>query len=575
MLTVLDIFLKAHGTRPWLVLLCLLCGSVAEVASISTLLPVVTALAGDEAASASPLNQGVQTAMLALGVQPTLGPLLIAVSGFMALKAILSFAALTYAGVASARVAIGLRRRLIEALFGAQWRYYTDQSAGRFANAIANDAGRAGAAYLLAAQVIAYGVQGIGYSVVAVLVDWKLACLGLVAGAAITGALSQLVRLSRSSGNKQTYRTSDLTVHTVDMLANIKPLKTMDRWQVSLQAMSSTLARLKKSLVLQELSRQGLRQGQDVLLAVLIGGAIYFAHTVWRVPLPELVVSGIIFFQLVSIIGKLQKYLQQSAEFESAYLRTEALIAEAEGIRETWGGDATPEIEGGFAFRGVTFAHGDRAVIRDLDLDIPANAITVFMGPSGSGKTTIVDLLIGLHRAQSGEILIGGRPIETIDMQAWRRMIGYVPQELNLLHASVRDNIALGDPDIDDGEIWHALEQVDARDFVASLPHGLDTDVGETGGKLSGGQRQRISMARALAARPKVLVLDEVTSALDPATEAAIVQNIAHLQGRYTIVAITHRPAWTEIADRLFDVDAGRVTEAPRRAGGGDRALNG
>ncbi len=561
MLTVFHIFLKAKGTRPWLVLICLLVGGLAEMASISTLLPVITTLSGDEAGNASPLNGMVRDLMLAVGVQPTLGPMIIMMSGFMVLKAALSFGALSYAGVASARVAIDLRRSLIGALFGAQWRFYSDQSRGRFANAIANDAGRAGSAYLLTARVMAYGVQAVAYVAVAVMVDWKLAALGLMAGAFVTTALGQLVRLSRRAGDKQTDRTSDLTVQTVDMLSNIKPLKTMDRWHGSLLAMTTTLKRLKRSLVRRELSKQGLLQGGDALVTILIGVAIYAAHTFWRIPLPELVVSGIIFFQLVSIISKLQKFLQQSAELESAYLRTEELIAEAEANREDWPGTADPRVAGGFTFRNVSFAHDKLPVLHNLDLDIPAGAITVFMGPSGSGKTTIVDLLIGLHRVGAGEIRIGDAPIATIDMAKWRGMIGYVPQELSLLHASVRDNITLGDPDIGDDAIWAALAQVHADDFVRSLPAGLDTDVGETGGKLSGGQRQRISLARALAAGPRVLILDEVTSALDPETEAAIVENIAALNnGRYTIVAITHRPAWTAIADRLYRVGGGAVT---------------
>ncbi|MEQ9123263.1 MAG: ATP-binding cassette domain-containing protein [Alphaproteobacteria bacterium] len=150
--------------------------------------------------------------------------------------------------------------------------------------------------------------------------------------------------------------------------------------------------------------------------------------------------------------------------------------------------------------------------------------------------------------------------------------IGYVPQELNLLHASVRDNITLGDQDITDARIWAALREVNAAEFVERLPDGLDTTVGETGAKLSGGQRQRISLARALVVEPEVLILDEVTSALDPETEAQIVGNIAALNsGRYTIIAITHRPAWTDIADRLFKVEDGAVVEM-REGGPASRA---
>ena len=156
--------------------------------------------------------------------------------------------------------------------------------------------------------------------------------------------------------------------------------------------------------------------------------------------------------------------------------------------------------------------------------------------------------------------MIGDAPIDDVDIKAWRRRIGYVPQELSLLHANIRENITLGDETISDELVWAALEQVSAKEFVSAMPDGLDTDVGEMGGKLSGGQRQRISLARALVTGPEVLVLDEVTSALDPTSEAAIVENIAALNGRYTIIAITHRPAWTEIADKLYQVSPGSVT---------------
>jgi ATP-binding cassette subfamily C protein len=136
-----------------------------------------------------------------------------------------------------------------------------------------------------------------------------------------------------------------------------------------------------------------------------------------------------------------------------------------------------------------------------------------------------------------------------------------VPQELSLLHESVRTNISFGDASIADADILEAMEKAGAGEFLRSLPEGLDTNVGEMGGKLSGGQRQRISLARALVGNPSIIILDEVTSALDPTTEAEIIKNIAALGRQYTIIAITHRPAWTKVADRLYRVSAGTVKQ--------------
>jgi len=148
-------------------------------------------------------------------------------------------------------------------------------------------------------------------------------------------------------------------------------------------------------------------------------------------------------------------------------------------------------------------------------------------------------------------------------------MIGYVPQELTLFHTTVAENITLGNASLDDEQIWHALALAGAAEFIRELPRGLLTDVGEMGSKLSGGQRQRIAIARAIVSRPQLLILDEVTSALDPATERDICERISSLGDDFTIVAITHRPAWTAIAARVYNLADGKVreVESSRRSG--------
>jgi ATP-binding cassette subfamily C protein len=247
---------------------------------------------------------------------------------------------------------------------------------------------------------------------------------------------------------------------------------------------------------------------------------------------------------------------------EAAHVSAMQTLVEAESEREANPGRKSPDIaSASLRFENVHFSHGQKTVLEGVTLEIPVNAITVLSGPSGAGKTTLIDLLIGLHRPDSGSIYIGAVPLEEVDLTRWRTQIGYVPQELTLFHDTVRANLTFGDASIPDSAIHAALREAGASSFVGQLSGGLDTDVGEMGSKLSGGQRQRLSLARALVTKPKVLVLDEVTSALDPATEGEIVQNVAGLRGNYTIIAITHRPAWVQVADRLYSVSGGRVKE--------------
>ena len=568
---VFKIFFSAEGTRPFLVLFSLLLAALAEAVGIGTLLPAAMVIAGQED-KPSALSEGIRSVIESFGISATFGNLILIFTAAMLFKALLSFLVNSYAGISASRVAVRLRQRMIAATVEASWHFYAEQRGGRFANAISNEATRAGNAYLQAAQLVSLVVQTIIYAVIALALDWRLAVSGLAVGIVLTALMSRLIRISKRAGYQQTDRTAELTIYIVDMLSNIKALKTMHRYAPMQKSIGRTLRRLRRSLITGELAQNGLSQGNDAMITIVVAAGVFVAHSVWNISLAQLVVSGLIFFKIIELVPKLQKAVQRSARLESSYLRTMELIEAAEAHRERKMGKIDPVLLTACRFDNVSFSHGKTQIVKDVDLEIPAQGITVLKGPSGAGKTTIIDLLIGLYEPDQGCILIDKTPLQEIDIFKWRRKIGYVPQELSLLHASIRDNITLGDDTIADSDVMQALKLAGAETFIEELAGGLDSDVGEMGGKLSGGQRQRISLARALVTSPEVLILDEVTSALDPATEQEIIGNIAALSGKYTIVAITHRPAWTAIADRLYDVARGKVTPVAVAKGARRRA---
>ena len=200
-------------------------------------------------------------------------------------------------------------------------------------------------------------------------------------------------------------------------------------------------------------------------------------------------------------------------------------------------------------------------VIRDVNLLIPVGSRIALVGRTGGGKTTAAHLLLGLYRPQQGNILLDGIALQDSELQSWQACCAMVPQQIVLLDSSVRENVAFGieRDSIDDNQVWEALEAAQLAEFVADLPFGLYTVVGENGIRLSGGQRQRLALARAFFKKAELLVLDEATSALDNKTESEVMDALELIARRCTTVVIAHRLSTVKHCDRIYEFEAGRI----------------
>ena len=245
---------------------------------------------------------------------------------------------------------------------------------------------------------------------------------------------------------------------------------------------------------------------------------------------------------------------------ESAFWSLKKGIQEAQRAEELLSTGTVATLEQSIQLHAVTFSYDQHQVLTNVNLEIPAGRLTTLIGPSGSGKTTVVDLVIGLIRPQSGSVRVDGIPLTELDLKAWRHMIGYVPQETLLLHDSILHNVTLDDPELSEQDAVQALQAAGAWEFISRIPAGIHSTVGERGTKLSGGQRQRIMIARALVHKPRLLILDEATSALDPENAAAIGKTMEDLRGHLTILAISHQTAMVETADRVYRLHDGGVS---------------
>jgi ATP-binding cassette subfamily C protein len=201
-------------------------------------------------------------------------------------------------------------------------------------------------------------------------------------------------------------------------------------------------------------------------------------------------------------------------------------------------------------------------VLDQVNLTLPIPGVLAVVGRSGAGKSTLVHTLLGLVDTSAGSIRLGEHEFTAAPLRAWRRAIGYVPQETILFHASIRDNLTLVKPNASQAEIESAARRAHAFDFIAAWPEGFDTIIGDQGVKLSGGQRQRLGIARALLTSPRLLLMDEAMSALDTESEAELLRTIEDLRREMGILIVAHRLGAVRTADSICVLDAGRVVEA-------------
>ena len=495
--------------------------------------------------------------------------IILVVQGVVTYNRVMIFARLSELGTAN------VRRALFETLIGLPVVFFEKNRLGDLVSRLTADVDRL---YNVFSVTIAEFARQIIILIVGILflaiTNWKLSAIMLVTfPVVIIGAIfvGKYIRKLSKERQKELAETNNILGETVQ---NIQTVKSFTSELAELRRYNY---RIDKVIVVALKYARGRAAFATFIVTVLFGALFFVIWMGMRMVSDGTLTAGglLTFTTYTAIIGG------AIASVGSFYTEIIGAVGATDRIREILGEDreiqvtldskeqAPYELDGTIRYDNVHFSYPTRSdvpVLKGLSLEVGNGQKVALVGASGAGKSTIVQLLLKYYDLQTGTITVGGRDIQQLDTQRYRKSLAIVPQEVLLFAGSIKENILYGKPDATDAELEVAARQANAWEFIQNFPEGMATLVGERGVKLSGGQRQRIAIARAILKNPKILLLDEATSSLDAESERLVQDALDRLMEGRTSIIIAHRLSTIREVDRIYVIEDGRIVESGTHA---------
>jgi len=482
-------------------------------------------------------------------------------------RAGLQFVRSYVAHVAGWGVVADVRKYIYNHMQRLSLRFYEDKQVGQLMSNVVNDTD-------LFEQLISHAIPDVVVNVVtlfgvtAVLLglNWKLTLLSILPIPLVILSLQIYAKRVRPAFRNRQKELGNLNALLNDNLSGIREIKAFTREEDEEKRVHTGIDNYRKSL-LKALKLMATFQpfveftsSIGTLIVIYFGGRLALQGTL---PIADLVAFFLYLESFYSPVRNLSGAWEAVQSSLAGADRVAGLLAEPREPQSVRGAaPVTGRVHGEFVFRNVSFEYTEGIpVLEDVSLEIPAKSVVALVGPTGVGKTTLVSLIPRFYDVTSGSIMLDGRDLCDYTLDSLRQQISIVLQDVFLFYGTVRENLLFGRPNADEAEMIAAAKAANAHDFIADLPEGYDTIIGERGVKLSGGQKQRLSIARAILKDAPILILDEATSSVDTETEQLIQQALERLMKGRTTIIIAHRLSTIRNADKIVVLEDKSIRE--------------
>jgi len=557
-----DLLARLGWRFPVLVLWTALVG-LSEGASIVLLLPLLNRIGIVTAGSQSVANALIERGLALAGARTT-GTILLLVGAVATLQMIFSVT-LNWWSVRLARSYEARRQiELFGAFMRAKWTFMIDRKAGEMVNAIITECERLGRAFALSLSLFGSAVVALIYVVLSTLIAWQATLILVVFAIAAALAMTRFYKKSYAFGKTLTLLNAQLQAMLEEQFAGAKFIKAsvgLDRSIAQLEPLVDRLGDINTFTTAMPSVVRALLE----YIALIGLAAILVLTNGFGVAPGNVIIVLALFARLFPRLTTVQAQLYALNANVHAIEALDKLQMAAEAHAERQDGSSQPlkiHKPTVLAVVDVEVRFGERVALDQVNLTLSIPGLLAIVGRSGAGKSTLVHALLGLVELSAGSIRLGHYDLASAPLMAWRRSIGYVPQETILFHASVKDNLKLVNPTASDRDIRTAARRAHALEFIDSLPDGFATIIGDQGVKLSGGQRQRLGIARALLTNPALLIMDEAMSALDTESEVELLRTLEELRKQIGILLVAHRLAAARSADVVCVFENGRIVES-------------